>query len=79
MLPALGKIVKYVLSQDDVTAMPGVGFKPGQAMPAIIVNPGSPPSTCVNLHVFLDGPGWHYVMASPEGKGEGQWFSLPLS
>lgn len=85
MLPALGKIVKYVISQDDVTYMlndrgrvPG-NLHSGQELPAIIVHPGFPPSTSVNLHVFLDGPDWHYVMASPQGSGEGQWSDLPLS
>jgi hypothetical protein len=85
MLPALGKIVKYTLSQADVTSMlheaghlPD-GFRAGQQAAAIIVNPGSPPSTCANLHVFLDGPAWHYVVASPHGRGEGQWYDLPLS
>jgi hypothetical protein len=85
MLPTLGKIVKYTLSQADVTYMlheaghiPD-GFQVGQELPAIIVNPGCPPSTCANLHVFLDGPAWHYVVASPQGGGEGQWSDLPLS
>lgn len=80
MLPVLGKMVKYTLSQEDIAALPPGGLKPGQELPAVIVNPGYPPSTCVNLHVFLDGrAAGYYVMASPNGRGEGQWSDLPLS
>lgn len=71
IVPTIGRIVWYVLSGSDVTAInaaravqraavPGWYANealPGQVYPAMVIRPwGETPESSVNLKVFLDGP-----------------------
>lgn len=87
MLPELGRIVLYTLTEDDAVRIrnkrdgalvKGSGVRAGQQVAGIIVNPGQPPSTESNLHIFLDANHSDWVVGRPQGRGEGQWSWPPV-
>lgn len=80
MKPSIGRIVHYILTEDDVLATRSKHGNPhhaGQHVPMIIVvvwpNEYGPNFDGVNGQVFLDGTDSLWITSKKEGTEPGTW------
>jgi hypothetical protein len=79
LTPTIGRIVHYVLSDDDADRInrrrtdgaAGNGVRSGDVFPAVIVRTFG--GVAVNLQVFVDGDDVLWVTSRGEGDGRGSW------
>jgi hypothetical protein len=89
MIPTVGRIVHYTLTENDAAAIKkaradagyvaqhGNAPHEGDVLPMLIVRPsGSPDGSSVNGQVFLDGNDTFWATSLTEGEGPGHW-SVP--
>lgn len=85
MLPSLGRIVHYKMSDWDVDALrasdPSThrnAVVAGQVCPAMIVRVwGETETSAVNLQVYLDGDCSYWATSRVQGDEPGQWSAPP--
>lgn len=87
MVPTIGRIVHYTLSDQDVERVNGLRkirdvtgntVEPGQVYPLLIVRTwGETSESSVNGQVFLDGDDVLWVTSRSVGDGPG-YFSWPV-
>jgi hypothetical protein len=83
MVPSLGRIVHYSLSDSDVASIPDAASalnapRAGDVYPMLIVRVwGDAETSSVNGRVFLDGRHDLWVTSRSQGSGAGSWFEAP--
>ena len=83
MIPTIGRIVHYKISEGDAqsigalrgrAASAGNPIAAGDVYPAMIVRAwGKTAESCVQLQVFLDGPDTYWATSRNQGTELGQW------
>lgn len=86
MIPSIGRIVHYTLSETDVEQIreKRQGYPGGnpvsaeQVYPAVIVRTwGDTEESAVQLKVFLDGHDDFWATSRNQGEGAGKWYAPP--
>ena len=85
MLPSIGRIVQYTLTEQDASAIyigrsnrHGNTAEAGDIYPAMIVRVWADTpteTTAVNLQVFVDGNDTYWATSRHQGEGPGCWVS----
>jgi len=83
MMPKIGQIVRYRLSENDLSRIhlrQGNPHEKGQEVPLIVVrtwpNEFGTGVPGVNGQAMLDGDGVLWVTSAPEGDGPGTWSAI---
>jgi hypothetical protein len=85
MIPSVGRIVQYILTEGDAAAIysgsklidnSANGHKAGDVLPLLICKVWSDDpteDTAVNGQVFVDGNFTYWATSRQQGDGEGRW------
>lgn len=83
MIPSIGRIVVYVLTEEDARAIGALSGRKnhpsaGEEYPALIVRTwGVEPTSAVQLQVFYDGDGSYWATSRVQGDQPGTWHQPP--